>query len=278
MWRVWRVWRRRHPSMAPTNICILFIFMVSSCHAYSVPDERGFGRKVWDWFVGNPPPFPFYTGLAWDWERDTGYNLTDYMHKEHKDRLRLSMDALLKDSKLRLRQLMVVLVDHEPIIAFNYGLVIGKVREKYRNMLDVYREAEDFREERKMYLPPGIRDERVEHFFLHFELIFRYERQIDSMINVLEKVPETELTTNETDVDSYIYEHKWSQNRRRIRRGELDVMSLRAEQELKSKLRERYLMKRLGRPTNMTTPKKRFFKQWPVSSTWDDIFASLHYT
>ncbi|CAB3242640.1 unnamed protein product [Arctia plantaginis] len=165
---------------------------------------------------------------------------------------------LVRDARLKTRQLARMRQDHSGYVAYHVGLVVGKIREKYKSMLDIYREAQDHRHERMYANIPGIKHDRVEHYFFFFELVRKYELHIDHLVHVLESIPEEEWPGKDGALTDTFHKTQLPYGRRHSKLDqfgyEIDVIK---EQHLKRNLRQKFLLRKMGRPVNASTSQKR---------------------
>ncbi|XP_037297903.1 uncharacterized protein LOC115451454 isoform X3 [Manduca sexta] len=164
------------------------------------------------------------------------------MGQTDKDKLMILALALLKDAKLKLRQVSGIKDEHGVMVAFDVGIIIGQIREKYKRMLETYRDARDRFTNRTQLQGPGVRKFRPLHYIISMELVHMREVDIDKLIHVLETIPKKVL---EKGARPYFKDRVKNDT---LRNGDFETkLALRIkEEELKSKYRDEYTMKRLG--------------------------------
>ncbi|KAL0809000.1 hypothetical protein ABMA28_012650 [Loxostege sticticalis] len=173
------------------------------------------------------------------WNQKKTYDLKDNMGWSDKQRM------------FRIRQITDIREYHEGIQAFDIGVVMGGIREKYRGMVEIYREYRDKHTGRSMFFPPS------------FEREFKVE--IDKYVHILEAIDDEVLNPDPR------YAHVTRTRRRGfLREGDLEIIRrMAAEQKLKSSLREQHLQRKLHLDPAQHTSAKRFQRQWPVEQNWD---------
>ncbi|XP_050557008.1 uncharacterized protein LOC118281255 isoform X4 [Spodoptera frugiperda] len=207
----------------------------------------------------------------------TDYHLyDDHMGTRDKQKLILLAEELMKEALLRMRQLYAIKDEHTPYTPFHIGLIIGKAREKYRYMLDLYQELLNKRNKRLALYPPGMKLLKPIHYIITLELVHYLELEIESLMHVLEEILPDLKTTNIQVGGPPDYRAAAEEDAKEERKKRKEEMKKqrppqrsRKEEKQKSILRQKYLMKKLGMPSNMTTTEKRFLHQWPVEETWN---------
>ncbi|KAJ8706500.1 hypothetical protein PYW07_012578 [Mythimna separata] len=224
--------------------------------------------------LANPESFYYDDKMGW--------------HEKRKIML-LSMD-LFKESLLNMRQIIEVRNEHDMLISFNVGMIMGRIREKYRFMIETYRDVLDQFEKRYYAKPPGIPYIAAMHTVIALETMHYLEQEIDKLVDVLVEEGSSDLNSNRIIIGQTEPRAWWKEdetkppNKTEVEKLEEDIGPLGAptgrpkgmraridivrEQIEKSKMRESFLMKKLGMGANMTTMKKRFLRHWPVEETW----------
>uniref|UniRef100_A0A2A4JMH7 Uncharacterized protein n=1 Tax=Heliothis virescens TaxID=7102 RepID=A0A2A4JMH7_HELVI len=187
----------------------------------------------------------------------------DAMGRHEKNKILLISDDLLKDAMLKMRQVFGVREEHEAYIAYHVGVIMGRIREKYRFMGEIYREIYDKSNSRSTLSPPGVAHLKTLHFIIALEMVHYLGTEIDKLLTVLEDTAMEDIHSNNLLIDQPMPKKK---TRTGPERTELREKAM--QEAAKSMLRQQYLMKKMGQPVNMTTTKKRFLRQWPVQDTW----------
>ncbi|CAH0698304.1 unnamed protein product [Spodoptera exigua] len=192
----------------------------------------------------------------------------DRMGKQDKEKIIALTEELVVEAVLQMRQLFAVKEEHAEITAFHVGLIIGKVREKYQYMLDLYNELMHKRHKRLKLYPPGMNELKPIYYIITMELVHYLEMEIDYMLKVLEEEALPGLVSDRLSTVNIQIGKPPSLEQLQMEQEEM-TKKKEMEQAKKSLLRQRYLMKKLGMPPNMTTTRKRFVQRWPVEETWD---------
>ncbi|XP_047039638.1 uncharacterized protein LOC124644370 [Helicoverpa zea] len=193
---------------------------------------------------------------------------SDYMGKHEKQKLVWLSEDLYKDAMLKLRQVFAIRQEHEKYIAYHVGMIMGRVREKYRFMVEIYRDIYDKTNNRSALMPPGVKHYKSLHYIIALEMIHYLSVEIDKLLNVIEDTAMDDIRSSNIMIARPI-DTKGNGTRMGPERPEDAALRAKAKEEAtKSILRQKYLMKKIGRPLNLTTSKKRFRKQWPVEDTW----------
>ncbi|CAH1642801.1 unnamed protein product [Spodoptera littoralis] len=202
----------------------------------------------------------------------------DVMGRRDKEKMILLSEDLLKEALLRMRQLYEIKIEHKGYTPFHIGLIIGKVREKFLYMLDLYEELLTKRHKRSELYPPADKELKPIHYIITLELVHYLELEIENLLHVLEEQALPGLATanlqigGPPDMRQKAAEEAAKQKKDLKKRKQAQKNSLRRsvkEEKAKSILRQKYLMVKLGMPSNMTTTRKRFLHQWPVEATWN---------
>ncbi|XP_059055021.1 uncharacterized protein LOC131849052 [Achroia grisella] len=193
------------------------------------------------------------------WDRN------DEMTKPDKRKLTKLALELVWEANLKMRQVLAIRDLHSDSMAFDIGVVMGRIREKYRKMVETYRQMHDKYNKRSILLGPGIRELKPLHYIVTMELVHAIEVEIDKMVGILESIDEDELRKDRPSAfvrSRAEVKHEPDEKRQK-------------EQQLKKTYRKQFLLRKIGLPPNSTT-KKRFLHQWPVEESWtlglyDDI-------
>ncbi|KAL0858507.1 hypothetical protein ABMA27_012369 [Loxostege sticticalis] len=175
-------------------------------------------------------------------------------------------EQMIIDAQFRVRQITDIREYHEGIQAFDIGVVMGGIREKYRGMVEIYREYRDKHTGRSMFFPPSFeREFKVGYYIVAMQHIHILEVEIDKYVHILEAIDDEVLNPDPR------YAHVTRTRRRGfLREGDLEIIRrMAAEQELKSSLREQHLQRKLHLDPAQHTSAKRFQRQWPVEQNWD---------
>ncbi|KAL4708889.1 hypothetical protein ACJJTC_001688 [Scirpophaga incertulas] len=175
----------------------------------------------------------------------------DFMPKTDKMKLIVVATELVKDAQLKIRLVGEIRDAYSGYKPFDVGIILGNIREKYRRMLEIYREFRDKENGRSKFLPNSIWQLYPMHYLGAFEQVHTLEVDIDKLVHILESMEDAELNPDPRD-------------QKPLRSG--NVVDLIKEEEVKSKLREQGLMRRIGMQGH--TPRQRFYKQWPVEESW----------
>ncbi|KAJ8704975.1 hypothetical protein PYW08_012295 [Mythimna loreyi] len=238
----------------------------------------------------------------------------DLMGWHEKTRLKHLATDLFKESLLHMRQIIEIRNEHERLVSFNVGMIMGRIREKYRWMMETYRDILDQYQDRYIAKPPSTMELRSMHMVIALEMMHYFEIEIDKLVDVLLDEGTEDLIKNrpiigQTEPRAWWKEENGTKPNRTepgkkpdnrpkdlppiVPGGPADVgdgpgpdapppsinpltppnpmrtrVTIQQEQKEKSRMREQFLMKKLGMSPNMTTMKKRFLHHWPVEETW----------
>ncbi|XP_063836359.1 uncharacterized protein LOC135085497 [Ostrinia nubilalis] len=175
---------------------------------------------------------------------------------------------MIKEAQMRIRQIRGIIKMHDDRMAFDVGVVLGNIRERYRRMFETYRQFNDKHTMRSEFHPPSIDLMRVAYYIVAMQLVHEIELDIDKLIHVLETIDNEDFNPDPR------YDTVTSTRRpgikmiARAREEEEEIQQMADEQALKRKMRERHLMRRLNLERQHTTA-KRFEGQWPVEGNWE---------
>ncbi|XP_053622449.1 uncharacterized protein LOC128682020 [Plodia interpunctella] len=218
------------------------------------------------------------TQSYWWWGNiEEPWDTKDNVGLENRYKMRNISHELLMTATLKVRHILDIRDYHSDSISYQVGYIMGKVREKYRRMMEHYYQWRDKASGKSGFVGPGIREIRPIHFLLTMEHIFTYEASIHKYCDAI-----ISFFTN----DTYPVKGAEKINRAILKRqqkkktankspkklppnGTLPSSLRRMEAMLKSSYRQQFLMRRLGLPINQTTRSKRFLHNWPVEGSWD---------
>ncbi|XP_047522972.1 uncharacterized protein LOC125061542 [Pieris napi] len=95
---------------------------------------------------------------------------------------------LIKEAKLKIRQLDGLKDEANPYTAFAVGTLLGRIREKYRSMLELYRMTRNKCTGAANLTLPNANPRRPLHNLLRLEEIRGLEVEIDQMVHILQNL------------------------------------------------------------------------------------------
>ncbi|RVE54904.1 hypothetical protein evm_000271 [Chilo suppressalis] len=189
-------------------------------------------------------------------------------HSSHSDKVKMIKVAeeLVKDAHMKVRQVAAIRDDHAHEEPFQIGLVMGNIREKYRRMLETYREFRDKNNGRSFFVPASIWELSPIHYIIAMEQVHALETDIDKLVHVLENIVSETLNPDPRYVQTTVASGK-RYPRAKVEDIDEDEDLKAKEEALKRKYREEHLLRRLTAASGHT-PRPRFQQQWPVEDTW----------
>ncbi|XP_045526342.1 uncharacterized protein LOC123715395 [Pieris brassicae] len=112
-------------------------------------------------------------------------DLTDWNDRK---RIRAMGYELIKEAQLKIRQLDGLKDEANPFTAFAVGTLLGRIREKYRSMLELYRMTKNKYTGAANLTLPNVDPRRPLHNIIRLEEVRGLELEIDQMVYMLQNL------------------------------------------------------------------------------------------
>ncbi|CAH2083682.1 unnamed protein product [Euphydryas editha] len=106
-----------------------------------------------------------------------------------KDKIRNLTHELLVDAKYKIHQTDGIRDECSRDIGFQIGMVIGQIREKYKSMLEIYRQTRNKHIGKSKIEMPRLKRQRSINYFVRLEWLIALETDIDRLVHILETTP-----------------------------------------------------------------------------------------
>ncbi|XP_026332391.1 uncharacterized protein LOC113239546 [Hyposmocoma kahamanoa] len=217
-------------------------------------DANGSTYTYYHHTTPRPDPLPstnaieFYKQLFEQTERGL-----DYATKSDRELLMNMSLELSREAYFTIRTLDPLKANHKNTIAYSVGLIIGKIREKYRKQMAIYAEVKariafDNSPKRSRVYGHSLKEFRPYIFGLYYQYCRESERDVESMIDMLEKI-------NDTDLGGL---NRYMRFKKNILRTAIKQGRHQQVEEYKKRNRRKYLRKKLGLNENSQLPDRHF--------------------